>query len=157
MIPMDPPSSLRFTPLRIALALPLVVLLLVAVFVPPPLSIRGPGLLAVLNFAHFSFAAAACWFLARRVGWPGWASFGAVVAAAAMCEIVQGYTGRCPAMSDFLRGLFGASVGLVGPWLLRPRVTAARWITGAITIVAVSAWPLSELLLAAARLCLRAT
>ncbi len=154
---MDSPSSIRFTPLRIALALPLVVLLLVAVFVPPPLSIRGPGLLAVLNFAHFSFAAVACWFLTRRMEWPGWVAFGTVVAAAAMCEIVQGYTGRCPAMSDFLRGLFGASVGLVGPWLLRPSVPAARWITGAVAIAAVSAWPVSELLFAAASLCLRAT
>ncbi len=152
-----PAPATRLTPARVVLILTIVVLLGIAVFAPVPRAIRGQGILALLNFAHFVLAAGACWFLAARMGWTSWAAFLAVVAAAALCEILQGFTGRCPAMTDFVRGLFGAMAGLICLSAFRASVPTARWISASLVVVAVSAWPVSEFLLATARLCLRVT
>ncbi|MHB8902038.1 MAG: hypothetical protein ACYC6Y_25045 [Thermoguttaceae bacterium] len=139
------------TAARWALTLAAASALLLAVFVPLPTVFRGPAMLAALNFAHFLLAAWGCAILCVRMHWRGWAAFAAVAAAAALCEILQGYTGRCPAVSDFLRGLFGACAGLTATAAWRAPVATARWVTASLVAVAVSAWPVSELLLTAAR------
>ncbi len=137
--------------------LTIMALLGIAVFAPVPKSIGGQGIPALLNFAHFVLAAGASWFLAARMGWTSWAAFLAVVVAAALCEILQGFTGRCPAMTDFIRGLCGAMAGLICLSAFRTSVPTTHWISASLIVVAVSAWPISEFLLATARLCLRIT
>jgi VanZ family protein len=150
-----PVSTTRLTPAQAVLLLPAALLLLAAVFVPVPSVVRGPAVFALLDFGHFSLAAAACWFLWARMGWPGWAAFAAVVVAAALCEVLQSFTGRCPNSIDFLRGLSGALAVLICLTAFRPSVPTARWIGASLIVIAVSAWPISEFLLAAARLCIR--
>jgi VanZ family protein len=149
-------STLRLTRPQAVIALPAVALLLVAVFVPVPEALRGSMVRALLDFAHFSLAAVACWFLWARMGWAGWAAFTAVVAAAALCEVVQSFTGRYPSAVDFVRGLLGALVVLICLPACRPSVPAARWMGTLVVVVALSAWPVSEIVFAAARLCVRA-
>jgi hypothetical protein len=142
---------------RPAIAVPACALLLIAVFVPVPLELRSQTLRAVFDFAHFSLAAGACWYLWKRLGWPGWAAFATVVTAAALCEFLQGFTGRCPATSDFLRGTFGALAVWICLSAPRPSISTVRWIGASVIVVALSAWPVSEFLLAAARLCIHVT
>lgn len=145
----------RLTTKQVAIAVPVAALLLVAVFVPLPKPLANPTVQALLDFAHFSFAAGACWFLWARLRWPGWLAFATVVLAAALGEVVQSFTGRCPNVADFVRGLLGASVFLICLSASRPSLTTTRWISASIVVAALSAWPISEFLFAAARLCLR--
>lgn len=152
-----PAPTPTLTRAQAAIALPAAIFLLIAVFVPFPSVLQKPAVRALLDFAHFSLAAGGCWYLWARMRWPGWAAFAAVVAAAAACEILQNFTGRCPNTMDFLRGLFGASAVLICLSAFRPSASTARWIGAAVVAVAVSAWPISEFLLAAARLCIRAS
>lgn len=137
--------------------LPAAILLLAAVFVPIPRGMQSQTLLALFDFAHFSLAAGACWYLASRRRWPVWIAFTTVVAAAALCEVIQGYTGRCPAASDFIRGLSGALAAAICMVTLRRPLPAVRWVAISAAIAAVCAWPISEFLWAAARFCIHLT
>ena len=148
-----PISNPRFTTPQATVAVLAVPLLLIFVFAPLPL-LERPIVAASLNFAHFFLASVACWFLWCRLRWAGWASFAAVVALAAFCEILQNYTGRCPAANDFLRGLLGASVVLIWLPAWRPTVTIAHRIGASLAVVLLSAWPVTEFLLATARFCI---
>jgi VanZ family protein len=148
-------STRRLTRPQAVIALPAVALLLVAAFVPVPAALHGSMVRALLDFAHFSLAAVACWFLWARMGWAGWAAFAAVVAAAALCEVVQSFTGRYPSAADFVRGVLGALVVLICLPACRPSVPPAKWISALVVVVALSAWPVCEVVVAAARLCVR--
>lgn len=152
---MEALNTMRLTRKQIAIALPAAALLLVVVFVPLPEPLANSTVRAVLDFAHFSLAAGACWFLWARLRWPGWLAFTTLVLAAALCEVVQSFTGRCPSAADFVRGLLGASVFLICLSASRASATTTRWISTSIVVAALSAWPISEFLFAAARLCLR--
>ncbi len=106
----------------------------------------------VFDFAHFSLPVIVCWFLWARMRWAGWAAFAAVIILAGLCEVIQGFTGRCPSTIDFLRGVVGATVALVCLSAWRPSATLAHRL-GAVTVVlALSAWPISEFVRIAARL-----
>lgn len=145
----------HLTTKQVAIALPVAALILVAVFVPLPGPLLNPSVQALLDFAHFTLAAFACWFLWTRLRWPAWLAFATVVLAAALCEVIQSFTGRCPNVADFFRGLLGALVVLICLPACRPAVPATRWISTSLIVVALSAWPISEFLFAAARLCIR--
>ena len=83
-----PVPTTRLTPIRAAVTLPAAALLLVVVFAPVPNALRSITLRALFDFAHFSLAAAGCWFLWARFRCSGWAAFATVVAAAALCEVL---------------------------------------------------------------------
>ena len=150
-----PAATPRLSPAQAALALPAAMLLTVAVFAPVPAAYQNPTLHALLDFGHFTLAAAGCWFLSTRIRWAGWAAFATVVAIAALCEVVQGFTGRCPSTFDFVRGLIGAFAVLISLSAFRPSVPPLRWIGASVIVVAISAWPISEFLLATAKFCIR--
>ena len=152
---MEAVKLMRLTRKQVAIAVPVASLLLVVLFVPLPRPLANPTVQALLDFAHFSLAAGACWFLWARLHWPGWLAFATVVLAAALCEVIQSFTGRCPNVADFVRGLLGASVFLICCRHRGRPLTTTRWISTSIVVAALSAWPISEFLFAAARLCLR--
>jgi hypothetical protein len=150
-----PANTPRLASARGLLALVLVILILIAVFVPFPAALHNQYVCALLDFCHFFWAGGACWFLCSRLRWSGWSAFGTVVAAAALCEVLQGFTGRCPSAVDFVRGLFGTLAVLACLSAIRPSRPRAEWIGAWAIAVAISAWPVSEFLLAAARFCVR--